>query len=128
MYAVRTTPANCDDQILCSRLGFVSVHGVMAGFTDFSVGMVRNAPVYIPVDIIVDAGSKRMKRNDLEWQRLVHLTGQTNLLSPDNYESVLKIEKEQLAQRMQNFINIKHRVYGGEKNQHRAGITGEDES
>ena len=39
----------------------------MAGYTDFSVGMVRDEPVMIPVNILVEAGSKKMKRRDLEW-------------------------------------------------------------
>jgi 6-phosphofructokinase 1 len=67
MYAIRTVPANCDDTVLCSRLGTVAVHGILGGFTDFSVGLVRDEPVMIPVDILVEAGSKKMKRKDYEW-------------------------------------------------------------
>jgi len=47
----------------------------MGGFTDFSVGLVRDEPVMIPVNILVAAGSRRMKRRDYEWQRLIQATG-----------------------------------------------------
>ena len=57
------------------RLGTVAVHGIMGGFTDFSVGLVRDEPVMIPVNILVAAGSRRMKRRDYEWQRLIQATG-----------------------------------------------------
>ena len=75
MYAIRSVKANCDDTVLCSRLGYVGVHGVMSGYTDFSVGLVRDEPVMIPIDILVEAGSKKMKRKDYEWQRLISSTG-----------------------------------------------------
>ena len=57
------------------RLGYVAAHGVMSGYTDFSVGLVRDEPVMIPIDILVEAGSKKMKRKDYEWQRLISSTG-----------------------------------------------------
>ena len=89
MYAIRTVKANCDDMVLCSRLGTVAVHGIFGGFTDFSVGLVRDEPVMIPIDILVAAGSKKMKRKDYEWQRLISSTGQWNFLSPENYAKVI---------------------------------------
>jgi hypothetical protein len=49
----------------------VAAHGLMSGFTDFSVGLVRDEPVMIPIDILVEAGSRKMKRKDYEWQRLI---------------------------------------------------------
>ena len=65
------------------------MHGLMGGFTDFSVGLVRDEPVMIPVDILVAAGSRRMKRRDYEWQRLIQATGQRNFLDPENYAKVI---------------------------------------
>jgi hypothetical protein len=49
------------------RLGYVAVHGVMGGFTDFSVGLVRDNGVMIPINILVEAGARKMKRKDYEW-------------------------------------------------------------
>jgi len=75
MYAIRSIKANCDDTILCTKLGTTASHGIMAGFTDFSVGLVRDENVMIPIDILVEAGSRRMKRKDYDWQRLISSTG-----------------------------------------------------
>lgn len=102
--------ANCDDTVLCSRLGYVSVHGIMAGYTDFSVGLVRDEPVMIPIDILVEAGSKKMKRKDYEWQRLISSTGQWNFLSQDNYAKVIAQEKEEDLKRKELLLRIKYKA------------------
>lgn len=47
----------------------------------------------IPIDILVEAGSRRMKRKDYDWQRLISSTGQSNFLSPENYAKVITQEK-----------------------------------
>jgi 6-phosphofructokinase 1 len=70
-------------------LGTVAAHGLMGGFTDFSVGLVRDEPVMIPIEILVAAGARRMKRRDYEWQRLIQATGQWNFLDPENYAKVI---------------------------------------
>lgn len=49
------------------KLGTTAAHGIMAGYTDFSVGLVRNDIVMIPVEILVAAGSRKMKRKDYDW-------------------------------------------------------------
>jgi len=59
------------------------------------VGLVRDEPVMIPIDILVAAGSRRMKRRDYEWQRLIQATGQWNFLDPENYAEVMKQEKDE---------------------------------
>jgi hypothetical protein len=71
----------------------------MSGFTDFSVGLVRDEPVMIPIDILVEAGSRKMKRKDYEWQRLIQATGQWNFLEPENYAKVIEQEHNDDAQR-----------------------------
>ena len=70
-YAIRTSPANSADTDLCHRLAHVAVHCVMAGYTDFSVGMVRNYPVMIPISILTAQSTRQLKRKDHEWQRLI---------------------------------------------------------
>jgi hypothetical protein len=47
----------------------------MAGFTEFSVGIIRDANVMIPIDVLIEAGSRKMRRKDYEWQRLISSTG-----------------------------------------------------
>ena len=39
----------------------------MGGFTDFSIGLVRDEIVMIPLDILVEAGSRKLKRKDYDW-------------------------------------------------------------
>ena len=39
-YSIRGVPPNAADIILCANLSQSAVHGVMAGFTGFSVGLV----------------------------------------------------------------------------------------
>ena len=52
-YTIRSTPANGADCDLCHKLSHTAVHSVQAGFTDFSVGLVRNSPVMIPLDLLI---------------------------------------------------------------------------
>ena len=52
-YAIRTTPANSGDADLCHRLGNTAVHSMQSGYTDFSVGLVRNYPVMIPLKLMI---------------------------------------------------------------------------
>jgi hypothetical protein len=49
------------------KLGVTATHCIQAGFTDFSIGLVRDEPVMIPVDILTSAGSRRLRREDYEW-------------------------------------------------------------
>lgn len=112
MYAIRSVKANCEDTVLCSRLGYVAVHGVMTGYTDFSVGLVRDEPVMIPIDILVEAGSKKMKRKDYDWQRLISSTGQRNFLSPENYVKIITKEQEEDLKRKEQLIKIKYKALG----------------
>jgi hypothetical protein len=82
----------------------------MGGFTDFSVGLVRDEPVMIPIDILVEAGSKKMKRKDYEWQRLISSTGQWNFLSPENYVKVIAQEREEDLKRKEQLLKIKYKA------------------
>jgi 6-phosphofructokinase 1 len=53
-YAIRTAPANGGDTDLCHRLAHTAVHCVQAGYTDFSIGQVRNYPVMIPLNLLIE--------------------------------------------------------------------------
>lgn len=88
----------------------MAVHGIMSGYTDFSVGLVRDEPVMIPVDILVEAGSKKMKRKDYDWQRLISSTGQSSFLSPENYVKIITQEKEELLKRKDQLLRIKYKA------------------
>lgn len=82
----------------------------MAGFTDFSVGLVRDENVMIPIDMLVEAGSRRMKRKDYDWQRLISSSGQSSYLSPENYSKIIKQEQDVDMKRKESLLAIKKRV------------------
>jgi 6-phosphofructokinase 1 len=70
-YAIRSVPANSVDTIMCAKLAQNAVHGAMAGYTGFSVGVVRNSVAYIPVTTLIKAGVNRISMYDRMWQRLM---------------------------------------------------------
>lgn len=82
----------------------------MAGFTDFSVGLVRDENVMIPIDMLVEAGSRKMKRKDYDWQRLLSSTGQWNFLSPENYGKTIKQEQEVDIKRKERLLAVKSKA------------------
>ena len=41
-YMIRSIPANAADSLYCMQLAQNAVHGAMAGFTGFSVGLCNN--------------------------------------------------------------------------------------
>jgi len=51
-YMIRSVRANAFDQTLCLSISQNAVHGIMAGFTDFSSGLVNNKSCMIPLQII----------------------------------------------------------------------------
>lgn len=91
-YMIRTVPANSSDIKLCSQLALNATHGMMAGFSNFSIGMVCNRTCFIPIGVLTSlAGQVRIQPNDRRWQRLLAGLGQPSFL---NDESVL-IKKEE---------------------------------
>jgi len=106
-YAIRSTPANPEDADMCHRFAHNAVHCVMAGYTDFSLGLVRSYPVMIPLNVMMDQMPKKMKRKDPNWQRLVQSTGQPNFLSEENMIKYLGIEKDRDISRKENYLRIK---------------------
>jgi 6-phosphofructokinase 1 len=76
-YMIRSVPANANDSLYCMMLGQNAVHGAMAGFTAFSVGLVNTKMVYIPIFKIVEKSPRQMAANGRTWERVLALTGQT---------------------------------------------------
>ena len=56
----------------------------MAGYTGFSVGVVRNAVAYIPVTTLIKAGTNRICMLDRTWQRLMSQNRQLPMIN-DGY-------------------------------------------
>lgn len=103
-YAIRTAPANGGDQDLCHRLANTAVHCIQSGYTDFSVGLIRNYPVMIPLDLLIKQSSRKLKRKDHEWQRLIQSTGQPSFLSRKNMPIYLGKEKDRDTQRRDHYV------------------------
>jgi 6-phosphofructokinase 1 len=81
-YTVRSVPANAADSFYCTQLAQNAVHGAMSGLTGFSVGLVNNRMVYIPIPQLVATSPRKMSPHGQTWERLIAMTGQPNTASP----------------------------------------------
>jgi len=53
-----------------------AVHGAMAGYTAFSVGLVNNRVCYIPIPRLVATSPRVMDPLGRTWERVLSSTGQ----------------------------------------------------
>lgn len=81
-YMVRSVPANAADALYCMQLAQNAVHGAMAGLTGFSVGLVNNHLVYLPIPQLVATSPRSMNPNGQTWERILAMTGQPNTAEP----------------------------------------------
>lgn len=77
-YMVRSVKANAADSFYCMQLGQNAVHGAMAGFTGFSVGLCKNKMVYLPIPNLVATSPRLMDKYGRTWERVLALTRQPN--------------------------------------------------
>jgi 6-phosphofructokinase 1 len=77
-YTVRSVPANGADSLYCMELAQNAVHGAMAGYTGFSVGLVNNNVVYLPIPQLVASSPRQMSPCGTTWERVLAMTGQPN--------------------------------------------------
>jgi len=75
-YVIRSVAANSDDAYYCHTLAASVVHGAMAGFTGFSVGMVNNHNVLIPIPALVAKSPRKLAPTGRTWGRVLSITGQ----------------------------------------------------
>ena len=69
---IRSVPANSHDSKLCTELGMNAVHGLMAGYTQFSVGHVCENIVMIPVTEMLNSEyTNRVTIDNRVWMRLI---------------------------------------------------------
>jgi len=69
-YMIRSVRANAFDQTLCLYMSQNAVHGAMAGFTDFSSGIVNNKTCLIPLQIIFNCSPCTMDPNGRTAERM----------------------------------------------------------
>lgn len=81
-YTVRSVAANAADSLYCMQLGQNAVHGAMAGFTGFSVGLCNNRMVFLPIPELVATSPRNMNPRGRTWERVLALTRQPNTVPP----------------------------------------------
>eukprot|EP00301_Raphidiophrys_heterophryoidea_P017663 c278_g1_i1.p1 GENE.c278_g1_i1~~c278_g1_i1.p1 ORF type:complete len:508 (+),score=115.94 c278_g1_i1:240-1763(+) len=75
-YMIRSVPPNSADSRYCMQVGQNAVHGAMAGFTGFSVGLCNNRVVFIPIPVLVESSPRGMRRDGRTWERVLSITRQ----------------------------------------------------
>lgn len=75
---IRSVPANAADSLYCMLLGQNAVHGAMAGYTGFTVGLSANRVVYFPIEAITRNSPRCMDPFGRTWERVLCLTRQPN--------------------------------------------------
>ena len=81
-YTVRSVAANAADTIYCTDLAINAVHGAMAGYTGFSVGLVNNQCCYLPIPQLVATSPRSMDPYGQMWERVLGMTGQPDTTPP----------------------------------------------
>uniref|UniRef100_A0A803LBH9 Phosphofructokinase domain-containing protein n=1 Tax=Chenopodium quinoa TaxID=63459 RepID=A0A803LBH9_CHEQI len=78
-YMIRAVPSNASDNVYCTHLAQSAVHGAMAGFTGFTVGLVNGRQTYIPFNRITEQ-QNQVVITDRMWARLLSSTNQPSFL------------------------------------------------
>jgi len=84
-YMVRAVPANAADNLYCTMLAHMSVHGAFAGFTGFCCGPLHGYNVYVPFSEVAGV-QRRVDVHDRLWLRLVSNTRQPKFAPADACE------------------------------------------
>lgn len=79
-YIIRSVRANSRDSYECFVLAQGAVHGTMAGYTGFTVGMVNSHTVMIPIPLLVRDSPRTLNAKGRTWERVILNTGQPNTL------------------------------------------------
>ncbi|KAF8036405.1 hypothetical protein BT93_C2194 [Corymbia citriodora subsp. variegata] len=79
-YMIRAVPSNASDNVYSTLLAQSAVHGAMAGYTGFTIGLVNGRHSYIPFYRITEKQNK-VVITDRMWARLLSSTNQPSFLS-----------------------------------------------
>ncbi|KAK7352917.1 hypothetical protein VNO80_18348 [Phaseolus coccineus] len=91
-YMIRAIPSNASDNVYCTLLAQSAVHGAMAGYSGFTVGLVNGRHTYIPFNRITERQNK-VVITDRMWARLLSSTNQPSFLSPKDLDEAKKAEQ-----------------------------------
>ncbi|ESQ54317.1 hypothetical protein EUTSA_v10024824mg [Eutrema salsugineum] len=78
-YMIRAVPSNASDNVCCTLLAQSAVHGVMAGYNGFTVGLVNGRHTYIPFYRITER-QNQVVITDRMWARLLSSTNQPSFM------------------------------------------------
>jgi 6-phosphofructokinase 1 len=78
-YLIRSTKANPNDAIYCTRLGTNAVHAAMAGKTDMIVSLIHDRYVHVPISLAVSRRNRIDPESSL-WRNVIEATGQPALM------------------------------------------------
>lgn len=81
-YTVRSVAANASDSLYCMQLAQNAVHGAMAGYTGFTVGLCNNRMCWLPIPEVVATSPRSMNPRGRTWERVLALTRQPNTVPP----------------------------------------------
>lgn len=90
-YMIRAIPGNASDNVYCTLLAQSAVHGAMAGYTGFTIGIVNGRHAYIPFHRINESRNK-VVITDRMWARLLSSTNQPSFQNPKDVAEVKKEE------------------------------------
>lgn len=76
---IRSVPANASDNLHCGLLSQSAVHGAMAGYSGFCVGLINTHFVLLPIEEICRRGRTKVDVNSRMWHRVIATTSQPRL-------------------------------------------------
>ena len=74
-YIIRSSPANAEDSIFCSRLGRNAVHAAMSGRTKMIVGIWNSTFTHVPMSAVISK-RKQVDPTGQQWLAVLESTGQ----------------------------------------------------
>ena len=60
-YMIRSAPANAADSIYSMQLAQNAVHGAMAGYSGFSIGLLNNKVAMLPIERLVETSPTKIR-------------------------------------------------------------------
>ena len=91
-YMIRSVAANSNDAFYCMLLAQNAVHGAMAGYTAFSVGLINNRLVYIPISRLTATSPRILDPSGRTWERILALTRQPSAKRSKYEESSITVK------------------------------------
>ena len=75
-YAIRSSPANAADSILCDLYARNAVHAAIAGKTGLVIGYLHDTFIHIPIEMLVGE-TKHIEPESILWSAVLAATGQS---------------------------------------------------